>query len=104
MPIDTLPSMTQSMRASRSSFSSINGHLGLQEFDPLMVQELNAGSSLYLKYMGMLAFEGDKPKIEKLLKAGAKYDVKDVNGRTALERAVNEEKKDFILGFAMQKA
>ncbi|KAH1113253.1 hypothetical protein J1N35_006631 [Gossypium stocksii] len=26
MPIDTLPSMTQSMRASRSSFSSSNGH------------------------------------------------------------------------------
>lgn len=50
----------------------------------------------------LAASEGDKPKIEELLRA--KYDVKDADGRTALERAVNEEIKDFILGFSVQKA
>ncbi|KAG9454101.1 hypothetical protein H6P81_007005 [Aristolochia fimbriata] len=52
----------------------------------------------------MAASEGDKPKIEELLKAGAKYDVKDADGRTALERAVSEEVKEFILGFSVQKS
>ncbi|XP_058721770.1 protein LHCP TRANSLOCATION DEFECT-like [Vicia villosa] len=47
--------------------------------------------------------EGDLPKIEELLKAGAKYDVKDADGRTALDRA-NAEVKDFILNFSVQKA
>ncbi|PPS05808.1 hypothetical protein GOBAR_AA14837 [Gossypium barbadense] len=76
----------------------------------------------YFNYMGMLAVEGsydkmevdillmlaasegDKPKIEELLRAGAIYDVKDADGRTAIDRAVNEEIKDFILGFSVQKA
>ncbi|KAG5006681.1 hypothetical protein JHK82_024619 [Glycine max] len=35
----------------------------------------------------LAASEGDKPKIEELLRAGAKYDVKDADGRTALDRA-----------------
>lgn len=52
----------------------------------------------------MAASEGDKPKIEELLKAGAKYDVKDADGRTALDRAASEEIKDFIVGFSVQKA
>ncbi|XP_022717927.1 protein LHCP TRANSLOCATION DEFECT [Durio zibethinus] len=51
----------------------------------------------------LAASEGDKPKIEELLRAGASYDVKDADGRTALDRAVNEEIKDFILGFSVQK-
>lgn len=50
----------------------------------------------------MAASEGDKPKIEELLKAGANYDVKDADGRTALERA-NDEIRDFILNFKAQK-
>ncbi|KAH9624179.1 hypothetical protein KSS87_000545 [Heliosperma pusillum] len=84
----------------------------------------------YFNYMGMLAVEGtydkmeallnenihpvdillllaasesDKPKIEELLRAGANYDVKDADGRTALDRA-NDEIKDFILNFRAQKA
>ncbi|CAK7338427.1 unnamed protein product [Dovyalis caffra] len=84
----------------------------------------------YFNYMGMLAVEGtydkmeallsqnihpvdillllaasesDKPKIEELLRAGASYTVKDADGRTALDRA-NQEIKDFILGFSVQKA
>ncbi|GLT72632.1 hypothetical protein SLA2020_445480 [Shorea laevis] len=52
----------------------------------------------------MAASEGDKPKIEELLRAGASYTVKDVDGRTALDRAASDEIKDFILGFAVQKA
>nr|GMC70104.1 protein LHCP TRANSLOCATION DEFECT [Ipomoea batatas]GMC76469.1 protein LHCP TRANSLOCATION DEFECT [Ipomoea batatas]GMC76556.1 protein LHCP TRANSLOCATION DEFECT [Ipomoea batatas] len=51
----------------------------------------------------MAASEGDKPKIEELLRAGADYTVKDADGRTALDRA-NEETKDFILNFSVQKA
>ncbi|XP_062077763.1 protein LHCP TRANSLOCATION DEFECT [Humulus lupulus] len=52
----------------------------------------------------MAASEGDKPKIEELLRAGAKYDVKDGDGRTAIERAQSDETKDFILNFSVQKA
>ncbi|XP_027342664.1 protein LHCP TRANSLOCATION DEFECT [Abrus precatorius] len=51
----------------------------------------------------LAASEGDKPKIEELLRAGAKYDVKDADGRTALDRA-NDEIKDFILNFSVQRA
>ncbi|CAB4308197.1 unnamed protein product [Prunus armeniaca] len=52
----------------------------------------------------MAASEGDKPKIEELLRAGASYSIKDVDGRTALDRAASDEIKDFILGFSVQKA
>nr|CAD1819154.1 unnamed protein product [Ananas comosus var. bracteatus] len=46
---------------------------------------------------------GDKPKIEELLRAGAKYDVKDADGRTALDRVANDEIKELILGFSVRK-
>lgn len=52
----------------------------------------------------LAATEGDKPKIEELLRAGADYTVKDVDGRTALDRASTDEIKDFILGFSVPKA
>ncbi|XP_027127516.1 protein LHCP TRANSLOCATION DEFECT [Coffea eugenioides] len=52
----------------------------------------------------MAASEGDKPKIEELLRAGADYTVKDSEGRTALDKAASDEIKDFILGFSVQKA
>ncbi|KAK9938420.1 hypothetical protein M0R45_015161 [Rubus argutus] len=52
----------------------------------------------------MAATEGDKPKIEELLRAGASYSVKDADGQTALDRASSDEIKDFILGFSVQKA
>ncbi|EEF39426.1 protein LHCP TRANSLOCATION DEFECT [Ricinus communis] len=51
----------------------------------------------------LAASEGDKPKIEELLRAGASYNVKDADGRTALDRA-NEEIREFIVGFSVQKA
>lgn len=52
----------------------------------------------------LAASEGDKPKIEELLRAGSDYTVKDADGRTALDRAVSDEIKDFILGFSVQKS
>ncbi|XP_073127668.1 protein LHCP TRANSLOCATION DEFECT [Henckelia pumila] len=52
----------------------------------------------------MAASEGDKPKIEELMRAGANYTVKDAQGRTALDRATSDEIKEFILGFSVQKA
>lgn len=52
----------------------------------------------------LAATEGDKPKIEELLRAGADYTVKDAQGRTALDRAASDEIKDLILGFSAKKA
>ncbi|WKA12431.1 hypothetical protein VitviT2T_029813 [Vitis vinifera] len=47
----------------------------------------------------MAASEGDKPKIEELLRAGASYTVKGAGGWTALERAANDDGmfESFIL-------
>ncbi|KAG2328463.1 hypothetical protein Bca52824_011191 [Brassica carinata] len=52
----------------------------------------------------LAATEGDKPKIEELLRANANYTVKDADGRTALNRASSEEIRDLILGYSTQKA
>ncbi|CAA7032399.1 unnamed protein product [Microthlaspi erraticum] len=52
----------------------------------------------------LAASEGDKPKIEELLRSGADYTVKDAGGRTALDRASNDEIRDLILGSLTQKA
>ncbi|RRT44406.1 hypothetical protein B296_00037852 [Ensete ventricosum] len=51
----------------------------------------------------MAASEGDKPKMEELLSAGAKYDVRDDEGRTALERAASDEIKQLILQFSVHR-
>lgn len=48
----------------------------------------------------MAASEGDMPKVEELLRAGASYDVKDVEGRTAVDRASKDEIKNLILRFS----
>lgn len=48
----------------------------------------------------LAASEGDKPKIEELLAAGAKIDVKDVDGRTAVDRAANAEVKELLINGA----
>ncbi|KAK1261010.1 Protein LHCP TRANSLOCATION DEFECT [Acorus gramineus] len=104
--------------------AGIYGSQGRDDFDRDDVEQ-------YFNYMGMLAVEGtydkmeallnqnihpvdillmlaasegDQPKIEELLRAGAKYDEKDADGRTSLDRACNEEIKEFILGFSAQKA
>ncbi|KAG7600138.1 Ankyrin repeat-containing domain superfamily, partial [Arabidopsis suecica] len=52
----------------------------------------------------LAATEGDRPKLEELLKAGADYSVKDADGRTAIDRANSEEIRDLILGYSTQKA
>ncbi|XP_010267697.1 PREDICTED: protein LHCP TRANSLOCATION DEFECT-like [Nelumbo nucifera] len=51
----------------------------------------------------MAASEGDKPKIEELLRAGALYTVKGSDGKTALDQSTDEI-KEFILSFSAQKA
>ncbi|XP_031499417.1 protein LHCP TRANSLOCATION DEFECT isoform X2 [Nymphaea colorata] len=52
----------------------------------------------------MAASEGDKPKIEELLRAGASYTVKNADGKTALDLAVDEEIRELILGFSTVQA
>ncbi|KAJ0974765.1 hypothetical protein J5N97_016730 [Dioscorea zingiberensis] len=52
----------------------------------------------------MASSEGDKPKIEELMRAGANYNVKDADGRTALDRAASDEIKEFIIGFSVKNA
>eukprot|EP00270_Netrium_digitus_P000280 TRINITY_DN1026_c0_g1_i1.p1 TRINITY_DN1026_c0_g1~~TRINITY_DN1026_c0_g1_i1.p1 ORF type:complete len:183 (+),score=24.35 TRINITY_DN1026_c0_g1_i1:47-595(+) len=44
----------------------------------------------------MAATEGDRPKIEELLCAGARSDVQDAEGRTALDLAENDEIRELI--------
>eukprot|EP00250_Pteridium_aquilinum_P034541 c7728_g1_i1 orf=127-627(+) len=44
----------------------------------------------------LAASEGDKPKIQELMRAGARYDVTDVEGRTALDRAQDDEIRTLI--------
>lgn len=48
----------------------------------------------------LAASEGDKPKIQELMKAGARFDVADVEGRTALERTQEDDVREFILSFS----
>ena len=48
----------------------------------------------------LAASEGDLPKIEELMRAGAKFDIEDTNGKTALDRAKNNEARDLILSLA----
>lgn len=69
------------------------------KMEALLSQKIHPVDILLL----LASSEGDLPKIEELLKAGAKYDVKDADGRTALDRA-NSEVKDFILNFSVQRA
>lgn len=47
----------------------------------------------------LAASEGDKPKIEELMRAGADYTVTDVEGRTALDRAADDEIRNLIANF-----
>jgi ankyrin repeat protein len=70
------------------------------KMDALLNQNIHPVDILLL----MAASEGNKPKIEKLLRVGASYMVNDADGRTALDRAASNEIKDFILSFSMQEA
>ncbi|GJP29341.1 hypothetical protein CLOM_g16465 [Closterium sp. NIES-68] len=104
--------------------SGIYGSQGRDDFDRDDVEH-------YYNYMGMLAVEGtydkmeqlldtgihpvdlllmmaasesDKPKIQELLRAGANGNVKDMDGRTALDRATDEEIRQLIAEGAKQIA
>ncbi|KAG6407300.1 hypothetical protein SASPL_130287 [Salvia splendens] len=70
------------------------------KMEALLQQKIHPVDILLL----MASSEGDKPKIEELLRAGADCTVKDADGRTALDRAASDEIRDFILGFSVQKA
>ncbi|MCO5568128.1 hypothetical protein L7F22_021824 [Adiantum nelumboides] len=103
-----------------SEKAGIYGSQGRDDFDRDDVEQ-------YFNYMGMLATEGtydkmeallskgihpvdillllaasegDKPKIQELMRAGAKYDVTDVEGRTAVDRAQDDEIKNLIVSFS----
>lgn len=52
----------------------------------------------------MAASEGDRPKIQELLSAGARSDVKDMDGQTALDRAADEDIRELIVSGATQLA
>ncbi|CAA7409109.1 unnamed protein product [Spirodela intermedia] len=66
------------------------------KMEALLSQDIHPVDVLLL----MAASEGDKPKIEELMKAGARFDVRDSNGQTALERASGDDIREFILSFA----
>lgn len=99
-----------------SSSAGIYGSQGREDFDQTDVEQ-------YFNYMGMLATdgsydkmeallnkglhpvdillllaasEGDRPKIEELLRAGAQCDVEDADGRTALDRAEDDGIRELI--------
>lgn len=44
----------------------------------------------------MAASESDKPKVQELLKAGARCDVKNGDGKTALDLATDDEIRELI--------
>ncbi|KAI3686229.1 hypothetical protein L1987_79903 [Smallanthus sonchifolius] len=78
---------------------SLNNYMGMlavegtcDKMEALLRQNIHPVDILLM----MAASEGDKPKIEELLKAGAKYNVKDSDGKTALDKASNDEIKNFI--------
>lgn len=70
------------------------------KMEALLQQKIHPVDILLL----MAASEGDKPKIEELLRAGADFTVKDADGRTALDRAASDDIRDYILAFSVQKA
>jgi len=44
----------------------------------------------------MAASESDKPKVQELLGAGARCDVKNADGKTALDLATDDEVRELI--------
>lgn len=70
------------------------------KMEALLEQKIHPVDILLL----MAASEGDMPKIEELLRAGADFTVKDADGRTALDRAASDDIRNYILSFSVQKA
>lgn len=61
-----------------------------------MEQMLATGTHAVDILLMMAASEGDIRKIEELVRAGARADVKDLDGRTALDRACDDEVRRMI--------
>ncbi|KAI3466228.1 hypothetical protein Pfo_022891 [Paulownia fortunei] len=89
--ISTATMLNRGMLAVEGSYNKMEALLN-QNIHPLDILLLMAAS------------EGDKPKVEELLRAGADYTVKYAQGRTALVRAATDEINFFIVGFSFQKA
>lgn len=70
------------------------------KMEALLEQKIHPVDILLL----MAASEGDMPKIEELLRAGADFTVKDADGRTALDRAASDDIRNYILSYSVQKA
>lgn len=97
-------------------FSLISGHPSLPQYfnymgmlavegsyakmDALLSQNIHPIDIL----MMMASSEGDKPKIEELLRAGASYTVRDADGKTAIDRASSDEIREFILNFSAKNS
>ncbi len=67
------------------------------KMDALLEQGIHAVDALLL----LAATEADRPKIQELLEAGARCDVKDLDGKTALDRAADDEIRELILAGAV---
>ncbi|CAH9115700.1 unnamed protein product [Cuscuta europaea] len=69
------------------------------KMEALLNQDIHPVDVLLL----LAASEGDQPKIQELLTAGADYTVKDADGRTALDRAAahDEDLKSFMLNLSL---
>ncbi|CAK9866229.1 unnamed protein product [Sphagnum jensenii] len=70
------------------------------KMDALLEQGIHAVDALLL----LAATEADRPKIQELLEAGARCDVKDLDGKTALDRAADDEIRELILAGAVATA
>ncbi|CAI5519575.1 unnamed protein product [Closterium sp. Naga37s-1] len=80
------------------------GMLAVEGTYDKMEKLLNTGIHPVDLLLMMAASEGDKPKIQELLRAGANGTVKDMDGRTALDRASDDEIKQLIADGAKQVA
>eukprot|EP00475_Leptophrys_vorax_P036599 TRINITY_DN6212_c0_g1_i1.p1 TRINITY_DN6212_c0_g1~~TRINITY_DN6212_c0_g1_i1.p1 ORF type:complete len:175 (+),score=18.04 TRINITY_DN6212_c0_g1_i1:138-662(+) len=78
------------------------GMLAVEGTYDKMEKLLNTGIHPVDLLLMMAASEGDRPKIQELLRAGARSDVKDMDGRTAIDRAADEEIKQLIQEGATQ--
>ncbi|CAI5943941.1 unnamed protein product [Closterium sp. NIES-64] len=80
------------------------GMLAVEGTYDKMEKLLNTGIHPVDLLLMMAASEGDRPKIQELLRAGANGNVKDMDGRTALDRAADDEIRQLIADGAEQLA
>jgi len=76
------------------------GMLAVEKTYDKMDQLLATGVAPVDLLLLMAASEGDRQKIEELMRAGASYEIKDTDGRTALDRACDDEIRELILSLS----